>query len=158
MERERIKKTLDAKALKRGIIVRIVLYFLLILYFSLKLMLPIDEFRGSLITFWILTAVVYTLAFIPMIVMISVEYIKLMKNAPRFIPVDCYLKESRVKGLRSYFIVELKHENKRITGETNAIFGEYSIHANVGEYIHKWVKAAYDPETGAVLVFPINDE
>lgn len=157
MDKEMIRKTLDAKAQKTAFTIRLCAYIALMTVHTAAAVLLFHKYPNELIKALVPFGLITTVSGVGLCTVSAVRYFRILKKAPNLVPIDCYLKESRVKGFRSYFIVELKHENKRITGETNAIFGEYSIHANVGEYIHKWVKAAYDPETGEVLVFQINE-
>lgn len=157
MDKEMIRKTLDAKAQKTAFTIRLCAYIALMTVHTVSAVTLFHDYPNELIKALVPFNLIATISGVGLCAFSAIRYRRILKKAPKFIPVDCYCKESRVKGFMSYFIVELKHENKRITGETNAIFGEYSIHANVGEYIHKWVKAAYDPETGEVLVFQINE-
>lgn len=152
-----IRKTLDVKAQKTAFTIRLCASIALIAVNTVSAVTLFHDYPNELIKALVPFNLIATISGVGLCAFSAIRYRRILKKAPMFIPVDCYLKESRVKGFRSYFIVEIKHENKRITGETAPVFGEYSIHANVSEHIHKWVKAAYDPETGEVLVFPINE-
>ena len=158
MEKDRIKKTLDVQAVKKTFIIRLCAYLALMTVYAVILIVCFYDYPNELIKSLLLYGGIATYSGVGLCTISAVRYFGILKKAPNLVPIDCYLKESRVKLLRSYFIVELKHEGKRINCETNAIFGEYSIHANVSEYIHKWVKGAYDPETGEVLIFPIDEK
>ncbi len=154
MDKETIKKTLDAQNLRRGLLFRTVSYVaILILFFVLAVVFLRENYR-VLIMGKILWLVTFTLCGAAGIFLYAKEYLNLLRKAPDLATAKGYLREAHKKSRRYYFTVDVDLGQRVATGETGAYFSEYSDRVNVHDYLHKKVDVAYDAETGRVLVFP----
>ena len=156
MDKETVKRTLDARLLRRGLLFRTVSYVaILILFFVLAVVL-LRENYWVLITGKILWLVTFTICGAAGIFLYAKEYLNLLRKAPDLAPAKGYLKEAHEKSRRYYFTVDVDFGQCVTTGETGAYFSEYSDRTNIHDYLHKKVDVAYDAETGRVLVFPLD--
>ncbi len=97
MDREAIKKTLDARSLRNVLIFRVAAYVILITVYMVSAIIIFRDCPHEMIGATLPMAMIYTIADGALIYLAASRYVKLLKDAPDFVPAKGYLKDARVK-------------------------------------------------------------